>query len=72
MILDAPRVLVVVFCVFVWILQFGELGSKKGGKTVSKRKKEPPPFGVIFGTFATLCAVCLFMCFLEVTVPFFS
>ena len=65
-ILDAWRVLLVFFLFFLWIWQFGELGSKKGGKTVPKDKKTPL-LEVIFGTCATLCAACFSAVFLEVT-----
>ena len=36
-----------------------------------KGKKAAPLLGVVFGTFATLCAACFSGVFLEVTFPHF-
>ena len=61
-----------VFLCFLWILYFWELGSKKGGKIMPKPKKTHLLLGVIFGTFATLCAACFSGVFLEITFLHFS
>ena len=70
-ILDAWKGTFSVFFCFLWILQFWELGSKKGGKIMSLGQKNHLLFEVIFGTFATLRAACFSGVFLEVTFPHF-